>query len=324
MADQLSLFGAPAPAPAVTPAHVPEEVRALAASVPEHVRFGTSSWAFPGWDGLVYGGRYSDRVLSRDGLEAYAQHPLLRTVGLDRTYYAPIDREAYAGYAAQVPEDFRFLVKAHEDLLVARFPDHRRYGARAGQENARFLDPDYGESVAVPMLEGLGDRLGVWLLQAPPQDVQAMGGPGRFAALLHRFLEAMPPELPIAVELRNRQLWTRDVLDVLEETGAAPCVAHHPSLDGVVEQFARFARFGHAPLVIRWMLRRGLRYDAAKAKYAPFDRVVDEDDATRDAIAAAAREAALAGRPVTVIVNNKAEGSSPRTVERLARAYLAG
>ena len=32
--------------------------------------------------------------LARHGLEAYAKHPLLRTVGLDRTYYRPIGVEA--------------------------------------------------------------------------------------------------------------------------------------------------------------------------------------------------------------------------------------
>jgi uncharacterized protein YecE (DUF72 family) len=30
------------------------------------------------------------RRLARTGLRAYAQHPLLRSVGIDRTYYAPI------------------------------------------------------------------------------------------------------------------------------------------------------------------------------------------------------------------------------------------
>ncbi len=100
-------------------------------------------------------------------------------------------------------------------------------------------------------------------------------------------------------------------------------IAHHPSLDDVADQFRRFSRFGDAPLVVRWMLRRGLRYDAARAKYAPFDQVVDPDDVTRDSIAAAVREAALEGRPVTVIVNNKAEGSSPITIERLARAVVS-
>ena len=45
---QLSLFGPPAAAQLDTRAD--EE---LMRHVPEHVRFGTSSWTFPGWAGIV-------------------------------------------------------------------------------------------------------------------------------------------------------------------------------------------------------------------------------------------------------------------------------
>jgi hypothetical protein len=72
-------------------------------------------------------------------------------------------------------------------------------------------------------------------------------------------------------------------------------------------------------LVIRWMLHAGLKYQAAKDRYEPFDRLVDEDVPSRDAIAGAVRAALEAGRDAFVVVNNKAEGSSPLSVEKLAR-----
>jgi hypothetical protein len=42
--------------------------------------FGTSSWHFPGWAGIVYAGRWPASNLSRHGLLALASHPLLRSV----------------------------------------------------------------------------------------------------------------------------------------------------------------------------------------------------------------------------------------------------
>jgi uncharacterized protein YecE (DUF72 family) len=327
-AAQLSLFGdAPSSAASFGVRAAPPSAAALAlaAALPPEVRLGTSSWSFPGWRGLVYDAEYGERVLAQEGLRAYAQHPLFGTVGVDRTYYAPIGAEVFAAYAEMVPSTFRFLVKAHEDTVVARFPQHPRYGVRAGERNARFLDPSYAlDAVVGPASAGLGEKLGVVLFQAPPQDVAAMGGPGRFATLLQRFLEEMPPGVPVAVELRNQRLWTPDVLDVLSETGATPCFAHHPALEAIDAQRSRFARFTDRPLVVRWMLRRGLKYEAAKRRYAPFNALVDRDDTARDAIVAAVREAALAQRSVMVIVNNKAEGCSPRSVERLAEALVGG
>jgi uncharacterized protein YecE (DUF72 family) len=86
---------------------------------------GTSSWSFPGWDGLVYAGRRAADVLSRDGLRAYARHPLLRAAGIDRTFYAPLDAAGFARHAAQVPGDFRFLVKGSQ---LCTFPFLREAG----------------------------------------------------------------------------------------------------------------------------------------------------------------------------------------------------
>ena len=67
-----------------------------APALPPEIRLGTSSWFFPGWRGLVYEGVYPQTALSKKGLAAYAQIPLLRTVSLDRTFYAPITTVEYA------------------------------------------------------------------------------------------------------------------------------------------------------------------------------------------------------------------------------------
>jgi len=76
------------------------------------------------------------------------------------------------------------------------------------------------------------------------------------------------------------------------------------------------------PLVARWNLHAGRRYDEAKADYAPFDRLVEEDLPTRTALASLARAAAAAGRDVFITINNKAEGSAPLSVAKLAAAIV--
>src|SRR5512143_109764 len=92
---QLELFGAATrPPPRVGPAAVSDAARTLAARLPADVRLGTSSWSFPGWRGIVWDRDASPALLAREGLAAYARHPLLRTVGLDRTYYAPMTAAA--------------------------------------------------------------------------------------------------------------------------------------------------------------------------------------------------------------------------------------
>lgn len=309
----------------VASAPVREDDAATAAALPDTVRLGTSSWSFPGWKGIVWRDAVSDRKLSRDGLAAYARHPLLRCVGLDRTHYAPMAVDQYRAYAAQVPESFRFLVKAHEATTIRRWPDHPRYGARRGEPNPFFLDPAYAtDEVIAPTVEGLSDRLGTLLFQIAPQSLKGVGGAPGFIDKLHRFLLALPKGPTYAVEVRNRALLTGAYADALRDVGAQHCLSVHPRLPPPDEQAHAAGIDAQSALLIRWMLRDGLDYDAAVERYAPFDKLVDEDEPTRRSLADLAVRAHRASRPVTIVVNNKAEGSSPLSVFRLAREIADG
>src|SRR5918993_608000 len=91
---------------------VHDEARTLVGRVPQGVHFGTSSWSFPGWKGLVYSAGRAQATLAREGLREYARHPLLTTVGVDRSYYAPIPIPDLREYASQLPPGFRCCFKA--------------------------------------------------------------------------------------------------------------------------------------------------------------------------------------------------------------------
>ena len=59
-------------------------------------------------------------------------------------------------------------------------------------------------------------------------------------------------------------------------------------------------------------------YQAAKQRYEPFDKLVDEDPETRQVLARMAVQAIRAKRRVWITVNNKAEGSAPLSLVKLA------
>ncbi|HSP77093.1 MAG TPA: DUF72 domain-containing protein [Myxococcaceae bacterium] len=324
--SQLDLFtGAPSPRPtSVGPAEAPEEVRALGARLPQGLYLGTSSWTFPGWKGLVYDREATSTRLSREGLAAYGQHPVLRTVGVDRTFYGPVPAATFTAYAAQVPPGFRFLVKAHEACTLARWPLHPRYGNVRGQPNPRFLDAAYArDAVVAPFVEGLGEKAGPLVFQLPPQDPQELGGPEAFAERLHAFLTALPRGPLYAVEVRNEALLTDAFAQALSAAGACPVLAAWRDMPPVERQ-ALLTRALHArALVVRWMLPPGLEYEEARRRYYPFNRLVEEDVPTREAIARVCVAALRAGRPAFVTLNNKAEGSAPLSALRLASSVVS-
>jgi uncharacterized protein YecE (DUF72 family) len=317
---QLDLFQPDAgPKPVVEPAAAPPHLFDLRRQLPATLYLGTSSWAFEGWRGLVFAPHAPKTKLARYGLAAYADYPLFRTVGLDRTYYAPIAAADFAAYASDVPDDFRFLVKAHELCTLPHFRPVGRYAERNGERNEHYLDPAYAaEHVIGPCVDGLGAKTGTMLFQFPPQHVQMLGGPQRFAERLHAFLQALPRGPLYAVEIRNTELFTSDYIRALTETETAHCFNVHPSMPPIHEQYRQAKDAAAAGLIIRWMLHPNQRYETAKTRYQPFDRLVDEDLQSRQTIATMCLEATASARTAIVIVNNKAEGSSPLTVCKLA------
>lgn len=335
---QLSLFGDSARLPKrrvrgrIEPAPVPERVRELATRLLPGVHLGTSSWSFPGWCGLVYEGTWSEAQLAKQGLAAYAAYPLFRGVGVDRTYYAPVGAEVLAEYAAVVPAGFRFLVKAHEACTVMRYPGHPRYGSRGGQENPLFLDAAYArDAVVAPFVEGLGDKGGPLVFQFAPQPMESLGGPERFAERLHEFLAALPKGPLYAVEVRNAKLLGRPYREALLGAGAVHCINAMGGMPDVVTQYsaggvADALGRGHggqgSALVVRWMLPGHLGYEEARDVYKPFNAIVDPDPRTLQGIAHLIRLAVQSGNPVYVTVNNKAEGSAPLSVVRLAEELI--
>jgi uncharacterized protein YecE (DUF72 family) len=318
MNTQLGLFPEPSPAPrplAVGPARPAGPLLDVAARLPREVRLGTSSWSFPGWQSIVYDRAASEGTLATDGLAAYAAHPLLRSVCLDRTYYRPLTAEQLGVYAAHVPDDFRFVVKADRLLTSPLDPETGVMRAR----NPLFLDAGYAtEACVLPLVEGLGAKAGMLLFQFPPMPATLVGGRAAFLQRLRRFLEALPKGVTYALELRTPSLLAAEYVELLDVTGAAHCFNVHPAMSPLARQLEIVQSFYQPVLLLRWMLRPGLEYEAARQKYEPFDRLVDEDHATRELVARTALDALLGEREVIVIANNKAEGSAPLTLFRLA------
>ncbi len=309
------------------PAAQDTEVRELGTQLPAEIRLGTSSWSFPGWAGLIYDKPAGESLLSKMGLTAYARHPVLRAVGIDRSFYQPLSAVEYASYAAQVTPGFHFLVKA-----PARVTDEMRRDddGRGMAANPCFLDAQRAfDEFVKPASAGLGTHAGPLTFQFSPLSRRTLADVPGWVARLHAFLWALNrmcagfTHAPLfAVEVRNRELLTRDFADALKDAGARYCLGVHARMPPAEEQLPLLRALWPGPLVVRWNLHAGLAYAEAKSSYAPFNRLVDEDPETRATLAKVAAATARAGHAVTIIANNKAEGSAPLTLLKLARAII--
>ena len=309
-------------------------VHALALALPPTLRLGTSSWAYPGWQGLVWEGAHSEQLLSKEGLSALAQHPLMRTVGVDRGFYRPLTVSQYERYASQVPEDFRFVVKAPSVVTDAWV---RGDDGRGQQANPAFLDPGLAARTFVePALAGLGHKVGVLVFQLSPLRLVHPEQLTRVLGQLRTLLSALPPlqtvapGAVIAVEVRDPEWLAPDVMprfaQVLRDTGATTCLSLHPKMPPLSEQLHLLRLLWPGPLVARWNLHPvhgAYGYADAERLYAPYQRMHDPDPHTHALLARTIAGVTGRGQPAYVTISNHAEGCAPRTLHTLAEHVVA-
>ena len=328
MKDQLSLFSGGASADDLGPPRVKCVQSArdhqLASALPSFVRFGTSSWTFPGWASLLYEGPVTAKDLTHSGLQAYAQNPLFSAAGLDRSYYGPVPRAELDAYARDLPSHFRVLSKVWNEVTTFVFPDHPSAGDRAGKRNPNFLNPDIVLAEILPAYEGDFKRhAGPLIFEMPPIAEGALPDAREFADAIEKMIAKLPRDFSYAFEPRNIELVTPRYLDVLRAHRVAHVFSFWSGVPPLVTQL-KIPNAMPAPTVVaRIMQPPRTRYEQLRDAYAPFDHIVKEDSGMREDVVRLARMCAEAGKKeLFLLVGNKAEGCAPLTVRALAERIV--
>lgn len=144
-------------------------------------RLGTAGFGYREWVGAFY----PRDLKATDYLAFYSQY--FDTVELDTTFHATPPVELVARWKSVTPEGFRFSVKT---------PAAITHGNRIDEQAAPML-------WFLETMRGLGNKLGVVLLQFPPGFTFEQFG------RLSAFLSHLPKDVRFAVEFRHPS-WLRD------------------------------------------------------------------------------------------------------------------
>jgi uncharacterized protein YecE (DUF72 family) len=296
-----------------------ERYRVLAAGLPPTLRMGTSSWSFPGWQGIVWGRKRAASMLAKDGLHEYALHPLLRTVGIDRSFYAPIPDEDLLRFADQLPDGFPCCAKAPAAVTSATIPGLNRH-----HPNPHYLSADrFISEMIEPFRRCFPRHTGPLVLQFSPPPGTRANDPAAFIDGLDRLLEALPRECRYAVEVRDRWVLTDAYRAVLARHGAAHVYNYWSAMPMPGVQARTIPPEEQPFVMVRLLLKPGTWYEDQKQVFAPFDRLREIDDEMRRDVLEIVRRAATGSKDTFLLVNNKAEGSAPLTIEALAERFVA-
>jgi uncharacterized protein YecE (DUF72 family) len=233
---------------------------------------GTSGWMYDDWRASFYAGLPRSRWLAH-----CAEH--LDAVEINATHYRLQRRATFERWRNEVPDRFRFALKAH------RYLTH----VRRLREPAEPIARDRDRAAA------LGDQLAVVLWQLPAR----FAFDAERAARLERFLEAVVAGWPVrhALELRHRSWFRADIAELLGQHGVASCISHAGD----------------------WPMWDALTTDLVYARLHGAPRTYASPYRSRSLAAWADRVAGwLAdGRDAYVFFDNDAGGAAPRDAARL-------
>lgn len=157
---------------------------------------GTSGYSYKEWKGSFY----PEKLPAKDMLPYYAER--LKAVELNNTFYRLPKREMVESWKNQVPDNFRFSVKASQ-----RITHFKRL--KEAEEATRYM---------LDTVMALEDHLGVVLFQLPPNMKKDL-------ERLDTFLKILPAELPAAFEFRHPSWFDDEIVELLKHDNRALCVS---------------------------------------------------------------------------------------------------
>lgn len=165
---------------------------------------GTSGYSYKEWKGNFYPAKLSQKEMLRYYSERFS------AVEVNNTFYRLPTEDVVRSWAEQVPESFRFVLKAWQAIT------HFRRLQNAEEETDDFLR----------VASVLQQRLGPILFQLPPNFKKDV-------ARLDSFLRHVGGRAKLAIEFRHESWLTKETYDCLRTHSVALCIAEADELPAV-------------------------------------------------------------------------------------------
>lgn len=161
-----------------------------------HLFVGTSGYSYKEWKGAFY----PEKLPQKEMLRYYAER--FSTVEINNTFYRMPKPSVLESWAQQVPESFRFVLKAPQKITHFQ----------------RLKDAEDSTDYFVSTSAALKRRRGPLLFQLPPNLKKDL-------ARLEAFLDLLGAGTQAAFEFRHESWFADDVFESLRRHSCALCIA---------------------------------------------------------------------------------------------------
>ena len=280
------------------------------------IRFGTCSWKYESWKGIIY--PESEEI---NYLKEYSNH--YNTVEIDQWFwslYAPSkvllpQQETVIEYKSSVPKDFLFTIKVPNSLTLTHF--YRKNKSDELIKNPYFLSLDLYNKF-LDTIEPLKDNIGCLIFQFEYLNKEKVASQKMFEDVIYDFISKISDSgFPIGIEIRNPNYVNRSYFEFLEQLKIIPVLLEGYYMPSVVETCSKFLTDYNGSIVFR--LHGPDRTGIEKISNEKWNQIFIDRTQELEKLSELFKDLLTRKLDIFINVNNHFEGSAPLTIRKIKK-----
>ena len=278
------------------------------------LRFGTCSWKYESWKGIVY----SETNL-KNYLKEYSKK--FNTVEIDQWFWSLFppskvvlpQKKVVEDYKKSVPADFLFTIKVPNSITLTHFYKDSKEDQL--KPNPFFLSVEIFEEF-LNSIEPIKNQVGCLIFQFEYLNKQKMNSLSHFQSKISEFYSQLSKNIPaIGIEIRNPNYLNENYFKFLSELKLAPVFLDGYYMPPATEIYSKFKKHINNLAVIR--LHGPDRKGIEKIANDNWNQIYINRDVEIKSIVEMIKEMQSNEVDLFVNVNNHFEGSAPLTIQKL-------
>ncbi len=279
-----------------------------------NVKFGTCSWKYESWKGIIY-----PENSEFNYLKEYSNH--FNTVEIDQWFwslFAPSkvllpQKKIVTEYKNAVPKDFLFTIKVPNSITLTHY--YRKNKTEELNSNPHFLSIDLFNQF-IDSIKPLQNQIGCLIFQFEYLNKEKMNSQSQFQNLFFDFATKVSKiHIPIGIEIRNPNYLNKNYFAFLEQLKLVPVMLEGYYMPPVVESCKMFMNNFNGRMVFR--IHGSDRKGIEKISGENWNQIYIDKTAELQKLSELFKELLSRKIDLFINVNNHFEGSAPLTIKKL-------
>lgn len=280
------------------------------------IRFGTCSWKYESWKGIIY-----PETENFNFLTEYSNH--FNTVEIDQWFWSLFSparvllpqKKTVIEYNSSIPKDFLFTIKVPNSLTLTHF--YRKNKSEELISNPYFLSLDLFKKF-LDSINPLRGNIGCLIFQFEYLNKGKIVSQNIFEDLIYNFISKISDSgFPIGIEIRNPNYLNKNYFKFLTDLKIIPVMLEGYYMPSVVETCSKYLTEYSGSIVFR--LHGPDRTGIEIISNEKWNQIYIDRTQELEKLSKLFEDLSNRKIDLFINVNNHFEGSAPITIQKLKK-----